>query len=89
MRRGQLEEFKEIARAATKEALRSYHISEKVRASLVLGTTFERDTIVFELYIPADRPENGRVVSEARVSKETGEVSVLVFGLEQIERDRD
>ena len=74
-----LAEVEEIARKLTVESLRKYSIPEKVRSKLVLGTFFDKDDRIFELYIPGDRPEDARVISRVRISTITGEGSIEVF----------
>lgn len=74
-----LSRLEESAKAAT-------HIALQMRPAirrpehLTLGTHWEGDTVVFELYIAKDRPEDAIVLTTTRVNAFDGRVeSVHVF----------
>src|SRR4051812_11367570 len=51
----ELDELQEIARVATRTALEGYEpISEEWKKNLTLGTFFEGDERIFELYVAAE-----------------------------------
>lgn len=74
-----LAELTEIARQATREALTGRCIPEEIRCELVLGTYWDGDYRLFELYVPGEKPEDARVISKARVHAVTGAVVVDTF----------
>lgn len=74
-----LQELEEIARVLTKNTLVNYDIPEDVKNNLVLGTFFDGDYRIFQLYIPGDRPEDARVISSVRVNALTGQANIEVF----------
>ena len=47
--------------------------------NLTLGSGFEGDFGIFELYLAGKRPEDAVVLTETLVNRLTGEVSVKVF----------
>jgi len=71
--------LQEAARLATRTALEPFgRIPDDVE--LTLGTHWEADEVVFELYIAKDRPTDAIVLTEARVNQYDGQVrSVRVF----------
>lgn len=73
-----LKQMEPIARDATKRALEGVELAQDVRDRVVLGQFLEPEHGVFELYVPGDRPTDARVISVARVNRETGEVNVEV-----------
>ena len=79
MKRLKLEELQERARALTSEALKDYEIPDAMRAKIALGTLFDGEDRVFELYIPGERPEDAIIISRARINSFTGEGAVEVF----------
>lgn len=71
----QLVEMEPVAKDATYEALkRCIPPSEDEKKALVLGKMLTNDSGVFELYVPADKPQDARVISRATVNRITGEV---------------
>ncbi len=76
-----LDQLTEIARHATRESLNGYQIPEQLRVNLLLGTRFENDHVLFELYEPGDTPSDAIVYSTTRVHRVTGEHSTRVFHL--------
>lgn len=71
--------LEEAARLATRAALEPF---ERIPADveLTLGTFWDEDEVVFELYIAKDRPKDAVVLTEARVNQYDGQVrSVRVF----------
>ncbi len=78
----ELDELKEIARIATRRELERYEpIPAHWNDRLALGTLFDGDDRVFELYVPADPPADATVISRARVNRLTKEVSVYITNL--------
>ena len=74
--------LEEIARVATAEALRDFEpVPETWRRELALGTLFEGDDRVFELYVPGERPSDAIVISSARVNRKTKLVEVTITNL--------
>jgi len=45
----------------------------------VLGSGYEGEYGVFELYIPGERPRDAKVIARAKVHRVTGKVNVEVF----------
>jgi hypothetical protein len=74
-----LAELQEVAQEATRKALEEYAIPDEVREKLVLGTYFQGDERVFELYVPGYQPEDARVLTRATVNAMSGEVNVELF----------
>ena len=74
-----LASLQEAARLATRTALEPFgRIPDDVE--LTLGTHWEEDEVVFELYVAKDRPTDAVVLTEARVNQYDGRVrSVRVF----------
>jgi hypothetical protein len=63
------------ARRATFEALEPLHrVPDDIRRKLVLGTQWLGDVVVFELYVPGERPADADVLSRAEVHSISGEV---------------
>jgi hypothetical protein len=76
----QLSEMELVAKAATFEALKAYTpLSGEEKKMLTLGKVLTDETGIFELYVPADRPQDAKVVSRATVNRLTGQVAVEVF----------
>jgi hypothetical protein len=78
-RRKPLEELEEIARVLTQTTLVHYEIPESIGNNLVLGTLFDGDDRIFQLYIPGDRPEDAQIISSVRINVFTGQASIEVF----------
>ncbi len=78
-----LDALREIARLATREALREYSVPDIVWGEVVLGVQFDGGYRIFELYVPGGKPEDAWVISQARVHSVTGECEVTVLGLEK------
>ncbi len=79
----ELDELQEIARVATREALEEYIFPEEWKMNLTLGTFFDGDDRIFELYVAADRPADAIVISTARVNRKTRDVQVKISNLEK------
>lgn len=80
----ELDQLEELARAATQEALRSYEpVPEEWRQHLTLGTFFDGEYRIFELYVAQERREDAIVISSARVNRTTGSVEVKVSNLKR------
>jgi|EndMetStandDraft_4_1072995.scaffolds.fasta_scaffold1179149_1 hypothetical protein len=74
--------LEEIARAATFEALQSYEaVPVELRRQLVLGTLFDGEDRIFELYVPGERPADALVFTSARINRHTRTVDVKVSNL--------
>lgn len=75
-----LEEMEFIAREATRSALAEYpEPSKEDQSAWTLGRFETENEGVFEIYIPAERPLEAKVISRARVDRNTGSVTVEVF----------
>lgn len=62
----ELDELQEIARVATRAALEGYEpMPEEWEKNLTLGTSFDGDDRIFELYIAAEKPSDAVVISTA------------------------
>lgn len=72
-------EMEEIAKRATHDALRSYKKPDDDMRNLTLGTEITNEEGIFELYFAAERPQDAKVITCARVDRRTGAVSVEVF----------
>ena len=68
-----------IAKEATRDALKTYIWPSGRDEDLTLGIRLEDEYGIFELYFSGERPEDAIVLTEARVNRITGEVSVKVF----------
>ena len=78
----ELDELQEIARVATRNALEAYEsLPEEWSKNLTLGTFFEDEDRIFELYVAAERPADAIVISSARVNRKTRNVTVTVSNL--------
>jgi hypothetical protein len=75
----ELDELQEIARIATRAALEEYErIPAESEKNLTLGTFFDGDDRIFELYIAGERPADAVVISSARVNRKDKTVSVVI-----------
>jgi len=84
LRRTELDDLREIARAATRSELENYEpISKEWSDKLALGTLFDGDDRVFELYVPGERPHGAIVITSARVNRHTKAVSVTITNLKR------
>jgi hypothetical protein len=80
----ELDELQEIARIATKDALEEYErIPVQWEQNLTLGTFFDGDDRIFELYIAAERPADAVVISSVRVNRRTKSVNVVITNLQK------
>jgi hypothetical protein len=77
----ELDQLQEIARVATRRALEGYVLPESWRTHLTLGTGFQGDERVFELYVAGERPEDAIVIASATVNRKTLAVQVTVSNL--------
>ncbi|MFG6447362.1 hypothetical protein ACG0Z6_03790 [Roseateles sp. BYS180W] len=78
----ELDELQEIARVETRKALSLYDpVPSEWAKALTLGTLFEGDDRVFELYVPGERPADAIVIASARVNRKTRHVVVTVTNL--------
>jgi hypothetical protein len=74
-----LKEMEEIAKKATYAALQGYKKPADDMRNLTLGTEITNEEGIFELYFAAERPQDAKVITCARVDRHTGAVSVEVF----------
>ena len=82
LRRSELDDLREIARVATRAALENFEpIPPEWNARLTLGTFFDGDDRIFELYVAGERPRDAIVLTSARVNRRTKEVTVSVTNL--------
>ncbi|WP_269533273.1 hypothetical protein [Chitinimonas sp. BJYL2] len=78
----ELDVLQEIARVATRTALEAYEpIPSEWERNLTLGTLFDGDDRIFELYIAAEKPADAIVISSARVNRKTKAVAVTITNL--------
>lgn len=78
----ELDELREIARLATRKALEDYEpMPKEWEENLTLGTFFEDDARIFELYIAVEHPADAIVISSARVNREDRSVQVVISNL--------
>ena len=83
----ELDELQEIARLATRTALDRYKpMPAEWEKNLTLGTFFEGEDRIFELYIAAEKPADAVVISTARVNRKSRNVVVTISNL--MERKR-
>ena len=83
MKKMTLEQLEEVAQNLTRTELRKYVVPDELWQELVLGTFFEAEETVFELYVPGERPEDAKVITRARINKVSGEGEVEVFELQK------
>jgi len=63
------------AREATRRALSAYpHLANSKTEALTLGTLWDGDVVIFELYIPAERPQDAIVLTTTRVDSYSGRI---------------
>jgi hypothetical protein len=75
-----LAEMEAIAKEATHNALsRCAPPSAEDKKQMTLGKVLTNEAGVFELYVPADKPHDAKVISRATVDRVTGKVTVEVF----------
>jgi hypothetical protein len=83
-KRKELDELQELARVATRAELEQYEpIPDEWKTALTLGTFFDGDDRIFELYVPRERPADAVVLTSARVNRVTREVAVKVTNLQR------
>jgi hypothetical protein len=77
----QLAEMEPVAKEATYDALKGHVApSGEDKRALVLGLYLTDHAGIFELYIPADKPQDARLISRVKVNRVTGGVvNVEVF----------
>lgn len=79
-RKMSLAAMEDVAKEATYKALRAYHPpSPEDKEKLTLGKMLTDFYGIFELYVPADRPQDAKVISRAIVNRINGAVNVEVF----------
>ncbi|MDO3530081.1 hypothetical protein ACNRBH_15080 [Ralstonia pseudosolanacearum] len=76
LKRVPLSELQEIAKTATRERLKAFPPFPSTE-NLTLGTFWEGDVVVFELYIAGQLPQDAIVLTQAKVHAYTGEVVVV------------
>lgn len=82
-RQKELDVLQELARVATRSALERYEpISEEWKRTLTLGTLFDGDDRVFQLYVAKERPADAIVLASARVNRLSKSVTVEVTNLQ-------
>lgn len=79
IRKLDVKKMEPIAKEATRNALKNYIWPLGRDDDLTLGIRLEDEYGIFELYFSGERPEDAIVLTEARVNRITGEVSVKVF----------
>ena len=71
-----LGELQEIARTAARERLKAFPPFPSAE-NLTLGTFWEGDVVVFELYLAGQLPQDAIVLTQTKVHAYTGEVVVV------------
>lgn len=80
----ELDELKELGRVATRQALEEYEpIPREREVNLTLGTFFDADDRIFELYIAADKPKDAIVISSTRMNRKSHSVQVVITNLKK------
>jgi hypothetical protein len=83
----ELDELQAIARVATRTALDGYEpMPEEWAKNLTLGTVFDGDDRIFELYVAAEKPADAVVISTARVNRKSRNVVVTISNLTERKR---
>lgn len=78
----ELSDLEEMARIATFDALEGYEpVPDVWRTKLTLGTFFENDLRIFELYVPGERPQDAITISSAWVNRHTKAIEVVITNL--------
>ena len=81
-KRKELDQLQEIARVATRAELEQFEpIPDEWKATLTLGTFFDGDDRIFELYVARERPSDAIVLTSARVNRLSKAVVVTVTNL--------
>ncbi|WOB06856.1 hypothetical protein [Piscinibacter gummiphilus] len=81
-KRKELDELQELARKATRSALENYEpIPEEWSQNLTLGTLFDGEDRIFELYVASERPSDAIVLASTRVNRITKSVKVTITNL--------
>lgn len=81
-RQKELDELQELARIATRAELESYEpIPPEWNQALTLGTLFDGEDRVFELYVAGERPSDAIVLTSTRVNRLTRLTTVSVTNL--------
>lgn len=80
----ELDKLQELAREATRKALEEYEpIPAEWEKNLTLGTLFDGEDRIFELYVAGERPADAIVISSARVSGKDKSVRVTISNLKK------
>ena len=73
-----LAELQEAARVATQISLSSRTpLGQSVRDALTLGTRWDGDAVIFELYIAGAKPADAIVLTETRVNLYDGRIEAV------------
>lgn len=81
-----LNDLREIARVATRECLEK-RPPFALPKNVTLGTLWEGDLVIFELYSAGDRPQDAVVLTQAKVNAYTGEVVAMDVFEDEIRRN--
>jgi hypothetical protein len=80
----ELDELQELARNSTRRALEEYEpIPAEWEKHLTLGTVFDGEDRVFELYVAGESPSDAIVISSARVNRKNRSVQVIITNLKK------
>lgn len=75
-----LEQMKPIAQEATKRALTAYSSDPRLHDErLSLVSTIDEEYGIFKLILTAERPRDAKILTCAKVNRDTGEVDVEIF----------
>lgn len=80
-KRKKLEELQEIARRMTITALAEYDLPDDYRRGAVLGTQWDGEDCIFELYLPGERPADAKVFARTRLNSRSGRGQTQILGL--------
>ncbi len=79
MKKLKYEVLEEIAKQKTRSALANYVIPDILRNEGMAGKTWINDDVIFELYIPMERPEDAIVFCSTKLNAFTGDGETVVF----------
>lgn len=79
--RKSLDELTDIAYRLIAGAFANHEVPRELRSRWVLGSEFDNDHAIFELYVPGETPRDAVLLSRVRLDRVTGEGSVEVYNL--------
>ena len=85
MKKLQKAQLEEKARQLTQNTLKEYEIPREYRNKVTLGISEEKEKIIFELYVPGEKPSDAIVISTVTINKTTGEEKIKISNLRLLE----